>query len=192
MEESFLAIDVETANAQRGSACALGWAQFQDGQARDSGRLLINPRLPDEQWDAFNMRLHGIGPEDVRGAPTFAEVWRVIAPCATTGPLVAHNASFDMSVLRAELARSGVAPAPFRYVCSARLSRAAWPEMPSVSLPIVADELGIELDHHNPCSDATASGQILLAALDQMGVATIAEALEKAGRHWGEIHPDLG
>ena len=191
MEEGFLAIDFETANAQRGSACALGWAQFQDGRALDSGRLLINPQLPDKQWDSFNIAIHGIEPEDVRGAPTFTEVWSLIAPCTAAGPLVAHNASFDMSVLRAELARSGVAPAPFRYVCSARLSRAAWPEMLSVSLPIVADELGIELDHHNPCADATASGQILLAALEQIGVATIAEALKKTGRQWGEVRPDL-
>jgi DNA polymerase III subunit epsilon len=189
MEESFLAIDFETANAQRASACALGWARFEDGQALDSGRMLINPRLPYEQWDSFNIRIHGIAPEDVRSAPTFAEVWSVIAPYMAAGPLVAHNASFDMSVLRAEFARSGVAPAPFRYVCSARLSQAAWPEMLSVSLPTVADELGIQLDHHNPCSDATASGQILLAAVEQIGVATIAEALKKTGRQWGEVRP---
>lgn len=63
--------------------------------------------------------------------------------------------------------------------------------MLSVSLPVVADELGIELDHHNPCSDATVSGQILLAAVEQIGVATIAEALKKTGREWGEVRPDL-
>jgi DNA polymerase-3 subunit epsilon len=192
MEEGFLAIDLETANAQRGTACALGWAQFQDGQALDSGRILIDPRISGEQWDSFNIRIHGIAPEDVRGAPTFADVWSLIEPYTATGPLVAHNASFDMSVLRAEFARSGVAPAPFRYVCSAELSRAAWPEMLSVSLPNVADHLGIELDHHNPCSDAAASGQILLAAVEQIGVPTIGEALEKTGRQWGEVRLDRG
>src|ERR1039458_8077052 len=150
MEESFLAIDLETANAQRGSACALGWAQFQDGQALDSGRILIDPRISDEQWDSFNIRIHGIAPEDVRSAPTFAEVWSVIAPYTAAWPLVAENASFDMSVLRAEFARSGVAPAPFRYVCSARLSQAAWPEMLSVSLATVADALGIQPAPHKP------------------------------------------
>ena len=192
MEEGFLAIDLETANAGRGSACALGWAHFQDGHALDAGRILIDPRISVEQWDSFNIRIHGIAPEDVRGAATFADVWSVIEPYTATGPLVAHNASFDMSVLRAEFARSGVAPAPFRYVCSAGLSRAAWPKMLSVSLPVVADHLGIALDHHNPCSDATASGQILLAAVEQIGVSTIGEALEKTGRRWGEVRPDRG
>jgi DNA polymerase-3 subunit epsilon len=190
--ENFLAIDFETANAQRGSACALGWAQFQAGRLFDSGRLLINPQLSDEQWDAFNISIHGIKPEDVRGAPMFAEVWSIVAPHTAADPLVAHNASFDMSVLRAEFARWGMTPDPFRYVCSARLSRAAWPEMLSVSLPVVADELKIALDHHNPCSDATASGQILLAAVERIGVASIADALKKTGRQWGEVRPDLG
>jgi DNA polymerase-3 subunit epsilon len=190
--EDFLAIDFETANAQRGSACALGWAQFQAGQLFDSGRLLINPQLSDEQWDPFNISIHRIEPDDVRGAPMFAEIWSVVAAYTATGPLVAHNASFDMSVLRAELARSGVTPDPFRYLCSARLARVAWPEMLSVALPVVANELNIALDHHNPCSDATASGQILLAAVEQIGVASIAEALKKTGRQWGEVRPDLG
>ena len=86
--ENFLAIDFETANAQRGSACALGWAEFQAGRLVDSGRLLINPQLSDEQWDSFNISIHGIKPEDVRGAPRFAEVWNIIAPHTAAGPLV--------------------------------------------------------------------------------------------------------
>jgi len=192
MAEHFTTIDFETANAQRGSACALGWARFQAGQLIDSGQSLINPQLPDEQWSSFNIRIHGIKPDDVRNAPTFAEVWSAIAPSTAAGPLVAHNASFDTSVLRAELARSGLVPDPFRYACSARLSRTAWPEMLSVSLPIVAAALGIALDHHDSRSDATASGQVLLAAVEQIGVATIADALKETGHQWGEVRSDLG
>ena len=70
-----------------------------------------------------------------------------------------------MSVVRAELSRAGVQPTPFRYTCSAKLARVAWPEMLSVSLPIVADKIGIELGHHDPQSDASASGHVLMAAL---------------------------
>jgi DNA polymerase III subunit epsilon len=189
--ETFLAVDFETANAQRASACALGWARFERGQEIDTGSLLIDPRIADEDWDGFNVSLHGIEPADVRGASTFAEVWDWIAPRAVADPLVAHNAAFDMGVVRSELYRANITPAPFRYLCSARLARQAWPEMLSVSLPIVAAALGIELDHHDPCSDATASGRILMAAVHEMGAVTIGEALQRTSHQWGEVRGDL-
>jgi DNA polymerase-3 subunit epsilon len=190
--ESFLAIDFETANAQRASVCAVGWARFEGGKLQESRRLLVDPQLPESDWSGFNTSIHGIAARDVRGAPTFSEVWGVLALGAQTGPLVAHNASFDMGVLRAELARAGLVPDPFRYLCSARLARAAWPEMLSVSLPIVAEMLGIALAHHDPCSDATASGEILLAAVRELGAVTLAEMLKATGRQWGEVRSDLG
>jgi DNA polymerase-3 subunit epsilon len=187
--DDFLAIDFETASrTQRASACAVGWARFQAGQLIDAGRQLINPQLPDEQWDWFLTRKHGIEPHDVHSAPTFAEAWGQIAPSMAAGPLIAHNASFDMSVLRAELARAEIALDPFKYACSWRLARAAWPEMLSVSLKVIAGKLGIALDHHEPRSDAIASGRVLTAAIDQIGVSTIAAALDRTDHRWGEVN----
>lgn len=189
--ETFLAVDFETANAQRASACALGWARFERGEEVDAGSLLIDPQIAYEAWDGFNIGLHGVQPADVRGAPTFAEVWDWIAPQASDHPLVAHNAAFDMGVVRSELFRADITPVPFRYPCSARLARQAWPDMLSVSLPIVAAALGIELDHHDPCSDAAASGRILIAAVHEIGAVTIGEALQSTSHQWGEVRGDL-
>ena len=63
--------------------------------------------------------------------------------------------------------------------------------MLSVSLPILADELDIDLDHHEAHSDASASGQVLLAALHALAFTTIAEAFTATGRRWGEVRSDL-
>ena len=191
-ETAFLAIDFETATAQRGSACAVGFALFEDGVWRDGGETLIDPGIDPEQWNGFNTMIHGIRPDDVVGAPSFAEVWSELERRFPRTPLVAHNAAFDMSVLRAELGRAQLRPTDvIRYACSASMSRAAWPELLSVSLPIVASMLDIELDHHEPGSDARASGEILLCAVEALGASDINDALHQAHRVWGQILPDL-
>ena len=191
-DSAFLAIDFETATEQRASACAVGFALFEDGALRDTGATLIDPGIDPTAWNPFNRMVHGIDPSDVVGAPSFADVWSELERRFAGAPLVAHNAAFDMSVLRSELARAGAKPvAPIRYTCSASVSRAAWPELLSVSLPVVAEQLDIELDHHEPGSDARASGEILLRAADALGAADIDDALQKAHRVWGQIDPDL-
>lgn len=189
--ETFVAIDFETATAQRASACAVGWSKVENGVEVEAGGTLIDPEIAPSEWNRFNISIHGIEPADVVGAPNFVQAWEHVGQIAAGSPLVAHNASFDMSVARAELWRAGVQPVPFRYTCSAALARVAWPEMLSVSLPILAGELDIELDHHDAHSDASASGQVLVAALAALGVATIEEAFARTGRVWSEVRSDL-
>ena len=190
--DAFLAIDFETASSSRASACAVGWSRFENGAEAQSGTTLIDPGLEPGEWDGFNISIHGIEPADVVGAPSFAEVWEHVSGVSAGSPLVAHYAPFDIGVVRAELWRAGIQPVPFRYTCSAAMARAVWPEMLSVSLPIVAAELGIELNHHEAGSDARASGQVLLAGLDALGVDTIDEAFTATGgRRWGEVRSDL-
>lgn len=189
--ETFVAIDFETAAPQRASACAIGWSKFEQGIQIESGSTLIDPRLPRAEWSAFNIGVHGIQPEDVAGAPDFINAWGHVNSVADGSPFVAHNAGFDIGVVRAEMLRHGATPEPFRYTCSAALSRTAWPEMLSVSLPIVANEIGIELDHHDPGSDARGSAQILVAAVRAIGCQTIEDALARTHRRWGEVSADL-
>lgn len=55
---------------------------------------------PEQSFDWFNTRLTGICEESIAGAPTFPQLWKQIEPLMSSGILVAHNASFDMCVLR--------------------------------------------------------------------------------------------
>ena len=67
--------------------------------------------------------LHGITPDDVRGAPTFPEVWRKMRPFLSDN-VVAHNAGFDISCLRAALAEYRPPDAgEFDYICTLSISR---------------------------------------------------------------------
>jgi len=191
-DDAFLAIDFETAANFRESACAVGVALYSAGQLIESRATLINPQLDSSEWNPFNTRIHGISHSDVADAPSFEQVWNDLQARYDGVPLVAHNAAFDMGVIRGSLAQINFPlEEPVRYTCSVSLARATWPDMPSVSLPIISERLGIELNHHEAESDARACGGIVVAAVEQLGVEHLDQALSKLGRRWGEISPDL-
>jgi DNA polymerase-3 subunit epsilon len=191
-ETAFLAIDFETAATFRGSACALGVALFDHGRLRYQQTTLIDPGIAPDDWHGYSIALHGIRREDVVGAPSFADVWNQVENSFPGVPLIAHHAGFDIGVLRAEFARMGKRPAQIiRYTCSALMARRAWPDLVSVSLPVLAEKCNITLDHHKPGSDARASGQIILSAADSLGAFDVNEALRCTGAEWGQIRADL-
>lgn len=59
-QDAFLAIDFETATAQRGSACAVGLAFFDGGTLKHVTATLIDPGVDPEEWNPFNIMIHGI------------------------------------------------------------------------------------------------------------------------------------
>jgi DNA polymerase-3 subunit epsilon len=204
--DSFVAIDFETATW--GSACAIGLAHFEDGVKIDERYTLINPQISARRWDFGAIRIHGIRPNDVLDAPTFADIWPELIHYAACYPLVAHNANFDIGVLRAELARSNLASPTIRYGCSMQLARSAWPKRrlkdledatvdqiraapENHKLSTLSEFLEIELDHHNALSDAVACGEITVRAVDQLGATTLAAAYEQPRLKWGEFTPEF-
>ncbi|MGK2877971.1 MAG: 3'-5' exonuclease [Solirubrobacterales bacterium] len=203
--DSFVAIDFET--ARWGSACAIGVAHFEDGVKIDQRYTLINPQIAARSWDYGAIRIHGIRPDDVAGSPTFADIWPELIHYAACYPLIAHNANFDIGVLRAELARANLASPTIRYGCSMQLARSAWPkrrrtgiEEATVAelraapenhgLSTLSEFLDIELDHHNALSDAVACGEITVRAVEKLGENTLAAAYERPRLTWGEMVPE--
>lgn len=203
--DSFVAIDFET--AAWGAACAIGIAHFEDGAKIDERYTLINPQISARRWDSGAIRIHGIRPNDVADAPTFADIWPELVHYAACYPLVAHNAGFDIGVLRSELTRADLPAPSIRYGCSMQLARSAWPrrraqdvEEATVEeiraapenhkLSTLSEFLGIELDHHNALSDAVACGEIAVKAVQQLGETTLAAAYERPRLAWGLL--DLG
>ena len=64
----FVAVDVETANANMASICSIGAAVYEDGVLAGEWYSLIDPK---DYFDGMNVSIHGIREVDVRGAPTF-------------------------------------------------------------------------------------------------------------------------
>lgn len=161
-------MDFETANAKRASACSIALAIVRDSQVTHEFYSLINPET-DFSWR--NINVHGIHQQDVADSPTFPEVWAHIAPLFTANKLVvAHNASFDNSVLKRTLVRYGVTPPHYLTLDTLRTSKQFYPQMVNHKLNTVCDQLHIELEHHhNALDDSVACANILLAQQQQFG-----------------------
>lgn len=168
------AVDFETATHSRASACALGVVVVEDGQELYRQAWLIRP--PGNEYHRGNVAIHGIRPADTERAPGFDVVWREAMAVIGDRPLVAHNAGFDIGVIRGGCDAYELAPPSSRYLCTVQLSRRTWPELTAHKLPIVAGHVGAVLDHHDALSDAAACSSIFRACIDLAGVRT-AEAL---------------
>lgn len=158
MAYSYVSLDVETANDFRGSICSIGLVKFQNGKIVDKFYSLINP---EEEFDDFNIFIHGIEPNDVIDSPTFPEIRQKIVDFIGSDVVVAHFAQFDMGALKDVYQKYGLDFDNIEYICSYRLAKVALPGQLSYKLKRLANNLNIELDHHNALSDAQASGLIL-------------------------------
>lgn len=83
----------------------------------------------------------------------------------SSGVLVAHNAVFDMGVLKRCLREYRIEWKPHvRYLCTVQMGRRIIPGM-SHKLNVLCDYYGINLAHHQAASDSRACAQILLRYL---------------------------
>lgn len=154
----WVAIDFETANETRGSACAVGVALFKHRQCVGGGRSLINPQT---HFNPYNTMVHGLDVDDVASAPTFPEVWAELSPLLEGQTVVAHNLSFDLGVLRSTASRYDLPGVAFNAFCTYRMAKAAWPGLESYGLGWLALQLGLDdFDHHEAGDDAIAAGMI--------------------------------
>jgi len=168
----FTAIDFETANCKRNSACAVAMVRVESGRIVDRVARLIRP--PESSFSFSHV--HGITWKSVSNEPAFAEVWSSLS-CITQNIdfLVAHNASFDKAVLNGCCEHSGIRPPDLPFHCTVLLSRRYF-NLGSVSLPCVCRHLGISLSHHDPASDAEACARIMLAVLQHERIGTVVNA----------------
>lgn len=177
MPIEFTAIDFETANGSPASPCAVGLVRVRDGQITDNLAFLIQPPVPHEWFHEGNIKVHGIRPSDVDGAPTAAEALELMLGFIGVDTLIAHNAVFDMGVLRATAAHIAKPLPELRYTCSLAISRKTY-NLESYRLNSVAYAIGHEeFDHHDALADSDACARIVLHAADRHGVDSLDELL---------------
>ena len=157
----YIAIDFETASRRQDSACSIGLVRMdEEGEVVDSYYSLICP--PDLIFDPNCTNIHHLDPIEVSKAPKFCDLWQDINGFIGKTPLVAHNAPFDIGVLRATLARYNIECVHNDYYCTLSLSRKLWRGKPSYKLSSLADELGWVYNQHNALSDAETCGMLFL------------------------------
>lgn len=162
----YIVFDVETPNYRNDRMSAIGIAVLEDGIIQDRFFSLVNPEEP---FDSFNIQLTGITPEMVQDAPTFPELWSRIQPLFDSGIPVAHNALFDLGVLKKCLADYGLFwKKKTAYLCTVQIGRALLPGI-SHRLNVLCDYYQIDLNHHQADSDSVACAEILLRYMAREG-----------------------
>ncbi|MFO7689871.1 MAG: exonuclease domain-containing protein [Cryobacterium sp.] len=161
---NFTAIDFETANSSSASACSVGLVKVRDGKVVDKVYWLIQPPTGHDAFLEWNTKIHGLRAADVVGADTWAEQLPRLVAFADGDPLVAHNAGFDLGVIKTASTVTGQIVPDFTYVCSLQVARRTY-HLDSYRLPVAATAAGYEdFSHHNALADAEACAAIIIHA----------------------------
>ena len=186
----FIAIDFETANEHLASACAVALVFFEKGRVSKKYNWLIKPPRSIDYFNPFNIRIHGITSRDVADKPQFNELWPEIYRLINNEMLAAHNASFDISVLRQLLNVYSLPYPELEFVCTCNIARKTWRQLSSHSLKVIADYLGYRFKHHNALEDAITCGRILIEACAYHNCASIHELAQKIGMRVGILNEE--
>ncbi len=181
MPIDFTAIDFETANSHPSSACSVGLVRVRDGVVVDRDYWLIRPPEAHAAFLPFNVKIHNITAEMVvDSAPWEGQLDR-LREFIGTDIAVAHNAAFDMGVIRAACAET-ITPTPrLKYLCSVLVSRKTY-EIPSHRLPLAAEAAGYgEFAHHYALADAEACAAIIVDAAKHHEAADLKALAKKVG-----------
>ena len=182
----FTVIDFETANSKRSSACALGIVVVENGLVIEENAWLIKPS--DMYFDNMNIAIHGISPQQVMHKSEFDILYNNIFKKYLENQLVlAHNASFDMSVLRACLNEYNIPFPSLEYLCTVKLSQKLWPNLINFKLNTVSKYLRFDFKHHDAFDDARACANIAINGCEELNLSTPLELASKLGIAVGTI-----
>ena len=183
---NIIAIDYETANSMRDSVCAVAAIKYDLTNGRELARYcsLVNPQ---DEFDLFNIMIHGITPEMVTDSPLFPASMDQVFSMADDGTLfIAHNAAFDISVMRYAASKYQMDLPDIHFSCTFRLAKQLIPGLVSYTLPDVADYCSIAgLQDHMAESDTEVCGRIFLRLLQDYP--SVEDMLVKANLEIGVI-----
>ncbi|MEO2015364.1 MAG: exonuclease domain-containing protein [Fuerstiella sp.] len=164
----FIALDVETANADLASICQIGIAIFADDGSVEQWESLVDP---EDEFDSFNIRLHGIDESSVVDAPTFPSLAEAFVEMLSD-TVVVHHTHYDKAAIGQVFRKYDLEPPTVRWLDSARVVRRTWSQFSQrgYGLGPVTEHLGIEFKHHDAAEDARAAGEILLHAVRETGM----------------------
>jgi len=153
-------IDIETTGgkASRDRITEIAIVIHDGAKVLDTFETLINPRT---SIPYGIVQLTGITDEMVKDAPEFHEVARRIVEMTEGCIFVAHNVRFDYSFIVESFKRLGYTYTR-KTLCTVRLSRKAFPGLPSYSLGKLIKHFGIKVkDRHRAMADTMATVELL-------------------------------
>lgn len=179
----YIAIDFETANANLTSACSIGIVAITNDKIVFEKEYLINP---EEEFSYFNILIHGITADQVKEEKTFDKLWPEIQHFFQDTLVFAHNAEFDISVLRALIEKYNLAIPSIKTGCTLKIAQQIWKnELTNCRLNTLSGYLELDHQHHNALSDAYVCTKIIERAKKAKNVASEEELYQSIGLMFG-------
>ncbi len=169
-ETTFVVVDLETTGTGRDAAITeIGAVKVRGGRVLGELATLVDPGAP---IPPQIVALTGITQAMVHDAPRIEAVLPSFMEFARGAVLVAHNAGFDTSFLKAAAAASGI---PWTFgpaLCTVKLARRVLTrdEAPSCRLSALAQLFAVSVQPtHRALDDARATVEVLHALLERVG-----------------------
>lgn len=118
----------------------IGIIKMQGFKKVGQAHWVIDPVIP---IPAASTAIHGIDAAKVRGCPTFEDIAEDLLDFIGDGPLVIHNAEFDIRFLNHELAALGHRPLRNKVIDTITIARTKFPGSPA-NLDALAKRFKIE------------------------------------------------
>ena len=173
----FVAIDFETANSKRDSVCSVAVVGVKNNKMYEMFHSLVRP--PEMNFSYYNTQIHGITADDVRNMPTFPQIWEKLKGCLDKNIVLAHNASFDMSVLKSILNTYNLNEPDFNYYCTVSLAKKVWPDLENHKLDTLANHFNINFKHHNALHDSKVCAMVAVLASRKLNTNNFSELINK-------------
>ena len=163
----FLAIDFETANDHKLSACSVGIVLFDKKNINGKFESLIRPPTNYDYLWRSNYNIHGISKNSYMRAKTFPQVWKSLQDkfSISSSTIVCHNAGFDMNILLELFLHYKISAPKFYYLDTINIAKLTW-DSPNYRLSTLASRLRIPLNHHDALSDSLACAKIAMKSLN--------------------------
>lgn len=151
---TFVVFDTETTgfSPTTDRIVELGAVKFRNGEVVEEKSWLINPGRKIPYWAT---KVHGITDEEVKNEPAFADIYPEFLEFISGSVLIAHNAKFDISFVKAEATRAGRELPANKVIDSLALFRKWYPKSSSHSVAAVAKHAAVRTDTlHRAAADS--------------------------------------
>ena len=177
LDGTFVVFDIETTGLSSISErmTEIGANKIKDGKIIETFSTYVNPGKP---ISPKITELTGISDATVKDAPSEPEAVKSFVDFVGDAPVIAHNASFDMSFIIAACKRAEIAP-PAVYIDTVAMARVLYPDIRNHKLNTLAEHLRCGgFNHHRAADDSNVLVKIfenMLEELSKNGIHDLSE-----------------
>jgi DNA polymerase-3 subunit epsilon len=167
----FFSVDIETASSVVDSICQIGVVKFTGRTSEMMLNTYVHPNIPNNDWNYFNTKVHGIDPTMVSGAPSLSEI-SAIAFRLLDGAIIVHHAGSEKRALTKIFRDNGCElSTTTKWIDTCNVARRIIDkaDVENFKLGSLCDREGIVFSAHDAYEDARASGELLIQLMSANG-----------------------